>query len=224
MKIKTFKSLEELESVLLAEFQIIITNAINQFGDARILISGGSTPIHFYSLLSELSLSWNNVKIGLVDERFVPLSNKFSNEAMIRRELLKNNATEAEFFSMVLDSEDRQHNIQLVNDEYMIFKERVDVVLLGMGEDGHTASLFPNDPNSDFASHTDEIAIFNTQAPEFPNDRITCGQKMLIMADKKLLLIKGPKKLEVLKKSKLSLFPITPFVLESSKMEVYYAD
>ena len=224
MKIKTFKSLEELESVLLAEFQTMIMSAIDKHGDARILLSGGSTPIGFYSLLSEASLPWQKVKIGLVDERFVPLSDKFSNEAMIRRELLKNNAIEAEFFSMVLDSKNRQHNIQLVNHEYELFKKRVDIVLLGMGEDGHTASLFPNDPYSDYASLTDEIGVFNTQAPDYHNDRITCGQKMLIMAYKKLLLIKGPKKLEVLKKSKLSWFPITPFVLESSKMEVYYAD
>jgi 6-phosphogluconolactonase len=224
VKIKTFKSLEELELVLLEEFRIIIINAIEKYGDARILLSGGTTPIHFYSLLSELDLQWKNVKIGLVDERFVPLSNKFSNEAMIRRELLKNNALEAEFSSMVLDSENTQHNIQAVNHAYELFKERVDIVLLGMGEDGHIASLFPNDPYSDFASLTDEMAVFNTQAPEYPQDRITCGQKMLIMAEKKLLLIKGVKKLEILKKSKLTWLPITPFILASTEMEIYYAE
>ena len=71
MKIKQFKCIEQLENSLVRDIVKIITDSIENYGDARILLSGGSTPINLYSTLSQQNINWSKVKIGLVDERFV---------------------------------------------------------------------------------------------------------------------------------------------------------
>ena len=139
MKIKQFKSIEQLENSLVRDIVKIITDSIENYGDARILLSGGSTPINLYSTLSQQNINWSKVKIGLVDERFVNNDSEFSNEKLIRKNLLQNYAKEAIFFEMVYSTDNEKLNLDLVNDKYSSFMKRLDLTILGMGSDGHTA-------------------------------------------------------------------------------------
>jgi hypothetical protein len=103
-----------------------ISDAIKKYGDARFLLSGGSTPMNLYSLLSEETIEWEKVKIGLVDERFVPKENLFNNETQIKNNLLKNSAKFATIFGMVYNYENEMLNLKMVNQQYKTFFERID--------------------------------------------------------------------------------------------------
>ncbi len=223
MEIKTFENKKNLESSLLLKISICISDAIKKYGDARFLLSGGSTPMNLYSLLSEETIEWEKVKIGLVDERFVPIENLFNNETQIKNNLLKNSAKFATIFGMVYNYENEMLNLKMVNQQYKIFFERIDFTILGMGEDGHTASLFPGDKESEDLMNTSNIGIFSTKSPSFPYNRITCSKELIAKSNYIALFISGETKFNVLKNSIETQVPISYFVKNSKNMEIYYS-
>lgn len=214
-----FESKQALESELATAIATCITTAINTFGNARILLSGGSTPVDLYSALSHFSLEWNKVTVGLVDERFVPTTDASSNELMIRTQLLKNQAESANILGMIHDANDRTANYERINEAYQIFAERTDFALLGMGEDGHTASLFPNDPASEQLLASDEVGVFNTQAPVSPVNRITCSAALLMNSKHLALMLIGEKKQTVFEQAVTQNLPIAHF---KDALTIYY--
>ena len=223
MEIKKFENKKNLESSLLLKISTCISDAIKKYGDARFLLSGGSTPMNLYSLLSEETIEWEKVKIGLVDERFVPKENLFNNETQIKNNLLKNSAKFATIFGMVYNYENEMLNLKMVNQQYKIFFERIDFTILGMGEDGHTASLFPGDKESEELMNTSNIGIFSTKSPSFPYNRITCSKELIANSNYIALFINGETKFNVLKNSKETQVPISYFVKNSKNMEIYYS-
>ena len=223
MEIKKFENKKILESSLLLKISICISDAIKKYGDARFLLSGGSTPMNLYSLLSEETIEWEKVKIGLVDERFVPIENLFNNETQIKNNLLKNSAKFATIFGMVYNYENEMLNLKMVNQQYKIFFERIDFTILGMGEDGHTASLFPGDKESEELMNTSNIGIFSTKSPSFPYNRITCSKELIAKSNYIALFINGETKFNVLKNSIETQVPISYFVKNSKNMEIYYS-
>ncbi len=223
MEIKKFENKKNLESSLLLKISTCISDAIKKYGDARFLLSGGSTPMNLYSLLSEETIEWEKVKIGLVDERFVPKENLFNNETQIKNNLLKNSAKFATIFGMVYNYENEILNLKMVNQQYKIFFERIDFTILGMGEDGHTASLFPGDKESEDLMNTSNIGIFSTKSPSFPYNRITCSKELIANSNYIALFINGETKFNVLKNSIETQVPISYFVKNSKNMEIYYS-
>ena len=223
MEIKKFENKKNLESTLLLKISTCISDAIKKYGDARFLLSGGSTPMNLYSLLSEETIEWEKVKIGLVDERFVPKENLFNNETQIKNNLLKNSAKFATIFGMVYNYENEILNLKIVNEQYITFFERIDFTILGMGEDGHTASLFPGDKESEELMNTSNIGIFSTKSPSFPYNRITCSKELIANSNYIALFINGETKFNVLKNSIETQVPISYFVKNSKNMEIYYS-
>ena len=223
MEIKTFENKKNLENTLLLKISTCISDAIKKYGDARFLLSGGSTPMNLYSLLSEETIEWEKVKIGLVDERFVPKENLFNNETQIKNNLLKNSAKFATIFGMVYNYENEMLNLKMVNQQYKTFFERIDFTILGMGEDGHTASLFPGDKESEELMNTSNIGIFSTKSPSFPYNRITCSKELIAKSNYIALFISGETKFNVLKNSIETQVPISYFVKNSKNMEIYYS-
>ena len=223
MEIKKFENKKNLESTLLLKISTCISDAIKKYGDARFLLSGGSTPMNLYSLLSEETIEWEKVKIGLVDERFVPKENLFNNETQIKNNLLKNSAKFATIFGMVYNYENEILNLKMVNEQYITFFERIDFTILGMGEDGHTASLFPGDKESEELMNTSNIGIFSTKSPSFPYNRITCSKELIANSNYIALFINGETKFNVLKNSIETQVPISYFVKNSKNMEIYYS-
>ena len=224
MKIKQFKSIEQLENSLVRDIVKIITDSIENYGDARILLSGGSTPINLYSILSQQNINWSKVKIGLVDERFVNNDSEFSNEKLIRKNLLQNYAKDALFFEMVYSTDNEKLNLELVNDKYSPFMKRLDLTILGMGSDGHTASIFPNDLESERIMNTKNIGIYSTKAPKFPFNRITCSKEIIGNSNDIFLFFTGKTKFNIFKNSIKTNVPISYFIKEYENMETYYTE
>jgi len=137
-------------------------------------------------------------------------TSEFSNENLVINNLVTNLAKKATFIPMVFHSENENLNLEIVKKAYNVF-ENPTVVLLGMGDDGHTASIFPNDEASTIANSTSEL-IAITNAPNHPKRRITCSTFLLKNAKHTYLLFTGENKKVILEEAKEKNYPIGEFL------------
>lgn len=119
-----------------------LIDAIAERGEARLLVSGGSTPKKFFAALAQQSLAWEKVTIGLVDDRCVESFDPRSNAKLVGENLLLGEAFTATFQPLF----DPELGVEKSAEWAAGAAQRPDVVVLGMGGDGHTASLFPGSP------------------------------------------------------------------------------
>ena len=217
MRLHTSK--EELEDALLHDIKLVISEDIIKFGKAKLLLSGGSTPSGLYRKLSSTQLDWSKVIVGLVDERFVKNSSDFSNEKLVKTCFLINEAKNATFIPMIFSADNEALNLLRTNESYAVFND-ASVIILGMGEDGHTASLFPNDSDSNKAMDSEQN-IFFTNSPSNPRRRITCTPKLLLSSKNIFLMLTGENKKEVLFSAAKNKLPISHFI--GSITEIYYS-
>lgn len=205
-----FASKSELEFALSRQIAHDLKTAIERNGSATLLLSGGSTPSGVYRLLSEENLDWAQVHVGLVDERFVPSDSPFSNFKLLQETLGQNAAKNANIHPMVLNTSDYAQNLKEIEVAYRIFTDP-DVCLLGMGPDGHTASIFPNDIASQMANHDVRTLLSNTNAPAEPNLRITFNGPVLRRSQHLYLMITGTQKKEIFDNSTALQLPVAQF-------------
>ncbi len=124
-----------------------LRQSIESHGEARMALSGGTTPVPLFNYLSQQDLDWSKVKITLVDERCVPTEHNDSNANLVRQKLLCNKAQSAMFYPLYLGKTQLQEIDQsfedLARQELNAHFPDYSVVVLGMGSDAHTASIFP---------------------------------------------------------------------------------
>ena len=212
-------SKEELEDALLQDIKLLISEDITKFGKATILLSGGSTPSGLYRKLSSTQLDWSKVIVGLVDERFVENSSDYSNEKLVKTCFLINEAKNATFIPMIFSADNEALNLLRTNESYAVFND-ASVIILGMGEDGHTASLFPKDSDSNKAMDSEQNIYF-TNSPINPTRRITCTPKLLLSSKNIFLMLTGENKKEVLFSAAKNKLPISHFI--ESITAIYYS-
>ena len=120
-----------------------LADAIASRGRASIAVSGGSTPKAFFKALSSRDIDWGKVAITLVDERFVPADNPRSNHQLVADNLLQDKAKATNFLPLYRDAGSAEEAAKIVTADAETLGHPFDVVILGMGADGHTASFFP---------------------------------------------------------------------------------
>jgi len=159
---------------------------LSRQAEAALVVSGGRTPAVSLSRLAATPLDWNRVAVTLTDERCVPVDDDASNERMVRRRLLRDKAAGARF-------------ARLDGDGLASLPRPFACSLIGMGEDGHFASLFPDMDGLDAALDLDGPATcVPARTAASPHGRVTMTLALLAQSDLLLLLAFGEAKLAVL--------------------------
>lgn len=137
-----FENTSALDIALAEKVVALLSADIEARGAASLVVSGGRTPMGFFHLLSQQLLDWSAVTVTLADERWVDADHQDSNEKLVRENLLINEAHQGQFISLknaavnAVDGESECEQALAATGQFT-------VVILGMGDDGHTASLFP---------------------------------------------------------------------------------
>ena len=178
----------------------VLSRRLEQAPRASLVVSGGSTPLPFFKALSEADLDWSRVDVVLADERWVPEGDPDSNTTLVRNNLLVGKAAKARYLALKQPGETPEQGLEAVRQALSVLALPVDVVILGMGNDGHTASLFPDAPELPEAmdeSNTDLVAAMTPNSQ--PQRRVTLNRAVLAQARFTALHLKGEDKLETLR-------------------------
>lgn len=204
-----------------------LEKSIKEKGSASLLVSGGNTPKKLFEELSNKDFSWQFVTVALVDERLVETTHCQSNENLVTNHLLQNFASKSKFIGLYIPNK----NIDELEDFCSKKYEEIypfDVVVLGMGNDAHTASLFPNNEKLKEALDLDSSKLCISIEPDTaPYTRMSLNLKAIINSKKIYLHIEGNEKFEVLQDALTSSnsfkTPITAVLNSNNIVEVFYS-
>ena len=168
-------------------------------GQASIALSGGTTPRRFLQALSRQPLDWANVTVTLVDERWVDDRHERSNARLVKEHLLQDAAADARFVPLYRPAASPD---EVLADVAAALPATLDVVVLGMGGDGHTASFFPGgDRLADAMDPATTATVLPMRAPGAGEPRITLTLSVLRDAGRLYLHIEGGEKRQVLQQA-----------------------
>lgn len=170
-----------------------LTRAIADRGIATLVVSGGRSPAAVFDALSQVDLSWDKVIVAQVDERWVPMDHGDSNSRLIDLHLLRDKAAAARFVPMKNDAATAREGQPTCEAAMASLPLPFDVLLLGMGEDGHTASLFPEAAQLRHGLTTDALTLA-VVPPAAPHERMSLSARGLLESRVLILQIGGAAK------------------------------
>lgn len=193
MAFHSFSSAEETAAQLATDVGKALSAAVEARGQASLVVSGGSTPKPFFAELKAKKLPWDKIWIALADERWVDTHFPDSNERMVKEQLLTDGA---HFVGLKNAASTPAEGVAEAEKQLAAIPKPYDVVILGMGEDGHTASLFPETDGLSEALDLKlpHICAAITPPPYAPHARITQTLKALTDTHRLILHITGARK------------------------------
>jgi 6-phosphogluconolactonase len=198
MALLKFENTYVLDAALVDSVVKILTSDLDERGTATIVVSGGRTPKGFFHLLSQQALDWENVTVTLADERWVNPDHEASNEKLVRENLLINEACTAHFLPLKNAADTAAEGVAELHSK-LVGAGAFSVLILGMGDDGHTASLFPG--STTLAAGLDMKSgntCLSVQPLEAPHERMSMTLPRLLNSRKIILHLSGDNKLDVL--------------------------
>ena len=198
--------------------------AIAGKGQACVVLSGGRSPVPFLEKLAIEQLDWAKVTVTLADERWVPVEHADSNAGLLAHHLLKGAAAKARFVGLYQQAENLDAAAADA-DQALSELPPIDALVLGMGDDGHTASLFPNSPNlAEGLDPNSKRRCLPMLAPSLPHQRLSMTRSLLASAAFIALSVQGPSKLATLRAAlagdDLSEMPIRAFLHDP--LDIYW--
>lgn len=201
MEFVEFENASALDIALSSKVAALLAADIAAKGKASLVVSGGRTPVGFFHLLSQQSLDWVSVSISLADERWVDADHADSNEKLVRENLLINEAHQAQFIGLKNPARDAVAG-EAETERALAAVGQFTVLILGMGDDGHTASLFPGAEalplGLDMSSGRTCIGVTPTAAA---HERISMTLPRLLDSQQIIIHISGAGKQQVLEQA-----------------------
>jgi 6-phosphogluconolactonase len=196
VELKRFTNAQALASEVAGNIAAHLARAINARGHATLRVSGGHSPAGLFKQLHAQPLEWSRVSIALVDERWVQPTDPASNERFVRETLLRDRAASAHFHGLKNAEPSPDLGAAAAWETAGHIPTPADVTVLGMGDDGHMASLFPGSPNLvsalDLAATAGYVGM---RAPTAPQARLSLNLKALFDTRRVLILMLGESKL-----------------------------
>ena len=185
----------------------LLRQSVAERGRALLIVSRGSTPVPFFQALARCALDWSAVTITLADERWLPPDHPDSNEALVRTHLLKANAAAAHFVPLYNGAATPAEGVPELEATLAALPWPADAVVLGMGGDGHTASLFPDAPELPYAlidaAPARCLAVASPTPPNVPVPRVSLTRRALLDTRQLIVHLTGEDKLELLHQAML---------------------
>ncbi|HGM5579597.1 TPA: 6-phosphogluconolactonase [Pseudomonas putida] len=223
-KVHSLTDAKRLAATLAKDVAERLRAAIASKGQACVVLSGGRSPVPFLEQLAGETLDWSKVTVSLADERWVPVEHPDSNAGLLARHLFKGAAAKARFMGLYQRA-DNLEAAALQADQVLADLPPIDVLVLGMGDDGHTASLFPDSPNlAEGLDPKSTRRCLPLLAPSVPHQRLSMTRALLSSAAFVALSVQGPGKLATLRAAlagdDLTQMPIRAFLHDP--LDIYW--
>jgi 6-phosphogluconolactonase len=190
-----YSDLDSLAREFAARIAATLRAAIEARGLASLVVSGGKSPLKLFEHLRVQPLDWSHVCIALADERWVEPADPASNERLLRDALLTGPAAAARFLGLKNAAPTPDLGAVAAWETFARVPRPFDLVVLGMGDDGHTASLFPGSPNLQRALNPAAAAgCVGMCSPTPPQQRLSLNLSALLDSRSIALLITGDAK------------------------------
>ena len=189
----TYPDRDALFLTLAKTLAAALIDTLNHKDRGTLAVPGGTSPGPVFKALSQVDLPWDRVDIMLTDERWVPESSDRSNTALLRQTLLIGPAAAATLIPLVSDAPTPEDTLTTLSKGIEPHLP-IDVLLLGMGPDMHTASLFPGADRLNEGLSPNAPTLLPMRAPGAPEPRVTLTAPVLKAAARTHILIMGQEK------------------------------
>lgn len=233
-QLNSFNTDDELTDRLCKQLSDRLRADIIADGAASLVVSGGSTPAPLFRKLADTDLEWSKVYVTLADERWLPANDPDANARLVQLNLLQGKAAAAQFVSLTNEAETPFLAEPAIHKKLRAIALPLSAVVLGMGDDGHTASLFPAAETLSKAlggldSNGKESLCCAVTPPAAPYQRMTLTAPTLLSCRELILHIKGKKKREILEQAMqpgpVEALPIRAFLHQDLvALNIYYSE
>ena len=229
MRLNEFKNPEACNAQLSHVLGESIDKVLVQKAVCNMALAGGNTPKALYALLSKLPLPWEKIQVTLSDERWVDVNHNDSNEKMVRTELLINHAKKSRFIPLKNAKHSPSDAMSLCDSNLKHNMPKLDIVVLGMGDDGHFASVYPNIENLQALLNLQQSRTCQAVCPTGKSPRMSLTLAYLLTAKTIYLLISGQRKKDIISNVSLgnslsASYPVSTLINQQiCPVEVYWS-